>query len=71
MTNLYPPDGPWAKAAVIHDFLYVTKGLNGRYTRAKADAIFYEAMGVLAVPEMKRRILYTAVRLGGAGGWGS
>jgi hypothetical protein len=37
---LLPPDGPWAKAAVIHDFLYATRGtcfrdgFNGR-TRAK------------------------------------
>lgn len=24
--SFYPPDGPWAKAAIIHDFLYWTKG---------------------------------------------
>lgn len=69
--GIYPPDGPWAKAAVIHDYLYKTKGLGGRYARAEADAIFYEAMGVLGVPEWRRRVIYTAVRVGGAKGWGS
>lgn len=24
--NLLPPDGPWVKAAVIHDYLYATRG---------------------------------------------
>lgn len=24
--NLLPPDGPWVKAAVIHDYLYATQG---------------------------------------------
>ena len=24
--SFYPPDGPWVKAAIIHDFLYDTQG---------------------------------------------
>lgn len=79
--NLEPPLGDAGKAAVVHDFLYATAGTgvwNGRrqitrakpYSRAEADAIFREAMKVLSVPAWKRALLWAAVRLGGAGGWG-
>jgi hypothetical protein len=79
---LLPPDGPWAKAAVVHDWLYVTRGscflgaLGGRtrakpYTRAEADKILKEAMEVVGVPAWKRAVIYGSVRVGGAGGWGT
>jgi len=54
----------------VHDYLYATRGLDGRYSRAQADAIFRRALGELAVPLWKRTLLWAAVRLGGAGGWG-
>jgi len=69
--SLAPPDGPWLKAAVIHDFLYATKGMGGAYSRAQADGIFREAMGVLGVPGWQRQVLWAAVRIGGGGGWGT
>ena len=62
--------GDAGKAAVVHDYLYATRGLDGRYSRAQADAIFRRALGELAVPLWKRTLLWAAVRLGGAGGWG-
>lgn len=81
-----PPDGPWLKAAVIHDLLYKSRGTcqwigpTGKihychtqlqpYTRAEADQILLEAMEVLAVPLAQRQAIYWAVRLGGAKGWG-
>ena len=79
--NLEPPMGDAAKAAVVHDFLYQTQGTGrwfGRrqitrpkpYSRAEADGVFREALGVLGVPAWKRFILWAAVRAGGAGGWG-
>jgi hypothetical protein len=80
--GLLPPDGPWAKAAVVHDFLYWSRGTCrdalGRiqrtriepYTRKEADDIFAEAMKVLGVPAWRRKAIWTAVRLGGQGGWG-
>lgn len=71
VSGIFPPDGPWAKAAVVHDYLYSTRGLWGRYTREESDAIFHEAMGVVGVPAWRSAILYAAVRLGGARGWGS
>jgi hypothetical protein len=69
--NLEPPLGDAGKAAVVHDYLYATKGLDGRYSRAQADAIFRQALGALGVPLWKRALLWAAVRIGGAGGWGS
>lgn len=70
VSGLLPPDGPWAKGAVIHDYLYVTRGLGGRYTRQQADAILAEAMVVLGVPAWKRAVIWSAVRIGGGRGWG-
>lgn len=78
----FPPDGPWLKAAVIHDFLYRTKGAciwgGSRwmtrvlpYTRAEADGILREAMKVLGVGAFERGVIWSAVRIGGARGWGS
>jgi hypothetical protein len=61
---------PGAKAAVVHDYLYASLGLGGRYSRAQADGIFREALRALGVPLWKRTLLWAAVRVGGAGGWG-
>lgn len=94
--NLFPPLGEHARPAMIHDFLYATKGhgwwappgANRRkwitgpiraawtaavYVREEADAIFREAMTVVdpPVPTWRREIMYRAVRLGGAKGWGA
>lgn len=62
---LFPPTGPYGKAAVIHDYLYDMR----IGTRERADAIFLEAMGVLGVPWLVRRLLYAAVRVFGGKGW--
>jgi hypothetical protein len=72
----FPPDGPWLKAAVIHDNLYRRRGdvIRTRpapYTRSEADGILREAMKVLGVGAFERGVIWWAVRLGGAGGWGS
>ncbi|MFG1422518.1 DUF1353 domain-containing protein [Roseixanthobacter liquoris] len=78
---ILPPDGPWVKAAIIHDFLYATEGTgpwkghasgNSRaapYTRAEADGILREAMENRGVDPVRRAIIWAAVRVGGAGGW--
>lgn len=60
---LLPSVGRYGKAAVLHDYLYYT----GIGTKAKADYIFYEAMGVLKVPKYIRNIMYYAVRKFGQG----
>lgn len=80
---LYAPDGPWVKAAIVHDFLYGTHGtgvweghptgLSRRrpYSRAEADDVLREAMASRGVGVVKRNVIWSAVRAGGAGGWGS
>ena len=62
---IFPPDGQYTKAAVIHDFCYFKR----LFRRRTCDAIFYEAMGVLKVPLWKRWIMHKAVRVGGWVGW--
>lgn len=78
-----PPDGPWTKAAVIHDALYYCRGgqntWHGRriisrarpYTRAEADDILREAMADRGVDTLRRNIIWAAVRAGGRRGWGT
>lgn len=78
---LIPPDGPWVKAAIIHDYLYATGGTGiwkkheasisrpRPYSRAEADAIMREAMENRGVGVIFRNVIYLAVRLGGASGW--
>lgn len=56
--SIFPPAGAWAKASVIHDYLYRTQ----TRTKAEADHIFLEAMEVLGVGWFKRRLMYRAVR---------
>jgi hypothetical protein len=59
--SLLPPHGRYAKAAIIHDWLYAT-GIGGR---EYADNVFLEAMEVLGVPKLKRYPMFWAVRLFG------
>ena len=59
---IFPPDGKYTQAAVVHDFLYLKQHLD---SRKEADDIFLEAMKVLEVPKFKRMAIYTAVRLFG------
>jgi|SRR5215217_1560451 len=73
--NLYPPDGEYTEAAVIHDALYwhqATAEKDGKpVTRPQADAVFLEAMKALGIGWLTRTILYRAVRLGGQSAWDS
>jgi len=79
--DLLPPDGPWVKAAVIHDYLYYTQGTGvwkchprsitspTDYTRPQADWILRDAMRDRGVDGFRRNIIYDAVRFGGQHGW--
>lgn len=69
--GLLPPDGPWVKAAVIHDAGYITRGWGGRMTRKGVDGVLREAMEVLGVPAWKRAVIYAAVRVGGRNAFGT
>lgn len=50
------------KPAVLHDWLYSS----GTLPRDVCDAVFLEAMGVVGVPWVYRKLMYAGVRLGGA-----
>ncbi|EIJ6515016.1 DUF1353 domain-containing protein [Salmonella enterica] len=63
--SVMPPDGKYAKAAIIHDYLYD----NALRTKKEADLIFLDGMTVLGVPKWKRTIMYWAVRLFGRGNY--
>jgi hypothetical protein len=63
--SILPPHGRYAKAAIVHDYLYVHAIRNKAY----ADKVFLEAMEVLGVPTLKRKAMYLAVRLFGRGNY--
>jgi len=56
---IFHPDGPWAKAAVLHDWL-ITNQLD--ISKPVQDSIFYEAMGVLKISKFISWSFFTAVR---------
>ena len=62
---IYPPDGEYTEAAVVHDYLYWTQPCS----RAQADKVFLEGMKELGVPWARRTLIYSAVRLGGWMAW--
>lgn len=59
--NLFPPDGSYTPAAVVHDWLYRKTVL----PRSLCDAVFLEAMKVCGTPWHERTIMWLAVRLCG------
>lgn len=63
--SILHPSGRYARAAVVHDYLYATH----KYTRKRSDQIFKEGMKVLGVNWFVRGIMYNAVRWFGAKSW--
>lgn len=57
---LFPPDGVWHEAAIIHDWLYSIGA-----PRWLADATFRLVMEVSGVPLWKRWLMWMGVRCGG------
>lgn len=63
--SILPPHDIYAKAAVLHDYLYN----NAIGTKEYADDVFDEALGVLNVPTWKRKIMVFMVRMFGKGNY--
>jgi hypothetical protein len=63
--SLLRPDGHYAYAAVIHDYLYWTQGLS----RARSDMIFKLAMQDFEIGSEQVTTIYAGVRAGGEGPW--
>ena len=70
LTPLFPRDGDWLAAAVVHDWLYEfgrkMPGFDG--TREDADLIFLQAMEASGVG-WRRHVIHRAVRVGGGAYW--
>lgn len=60
-----PPLGRYAKAAVLHDYLYVFQSTD----RRTADRLLREGSALLGVPAHVRWLLWAAVRAFGSTGW--
>ena len=58
---LFPPDGQYEEAAVLHDYLYSLEEI----PRWLCDAVFRHVMQYTGVPMWKRILLYWGVRIGG------
>jgi len=68
--NILPPTGEYGKAAVIHDYLYVTGKVGEvRVTKAYADGVFCDAMADLSVGRTRRTLMWLAVKVGGGRAW--
>lgn len=65
--SIYPPDGSYTEAAIIHDWLYWEQP--PQLSRKQCDQVFLEGMAALGVPWHRRRIIYSSVRLGGWAAW--
>ncbi|AYV94403.1 DUF1353 domain-containing protein [Fusobacterium necrophorum] len=66
--TLFPPQGKYTPAAIIHDFLYSECNDTG-INRTLADRIFLHIMKELGVSFLKRTAMYRAVRNFGESSW--
>lgn len=62
---LLPPHGRYAKAAIVHDYMYD----HAVGTKAHADRVFLEGMKVLGVGRLRRNVMYWGARLFGRGSY--
>lgn len=60
---IFAPHDEYAKAAIVHDYLYMSTW--EKVSREDADGIFLEAMGVLNVPRTRKYLVWLAVRVFG------
>jgi hypothetical protein len=68
--SIFPPWGIYGQAAIVHDYLCVSRKLTSYgqepirlLMQKEIDDIFYAAMKVAGTPIWKRAIIYGAVRL--------
>lgn len=64
--GIFPPNGKYRNAAVVHDYMYV-HAITG--VKKNADKLFLKNMKALGVPWWKRQAMYYAVRIGGKGNY--
>lgn len=64
--NILPPTGKYAKAAILHDWLYT----GGKKPREVCDGILLDGMKSLDVEKWKCTLMYYSVRLFGKSHYG-
>ncbi|MEA1053430.1 DUF1353 domain-containing protein, partial [Lamprobacter modestohalophilus] len=57
------------RAAILHDQLYRSLGVDGQLKRAECDAVFRQALIAAGVPAYKAWLYWSGVRIGGWVGW--
>jgi len=68
--SVFPRDGDYAPAAIVHDYLYRYHHMVGRAVdRPEADGVFLAGMVDLGICLATRWTLYAAVRVGGLLAW--
>ena len=68
VSAVFNPIGDGAEAAVVHDWLYA---VGEKDRREEADAVFLYGMEQAHVPALQRKMMYEAVRAGGADNYGA
>jgi hypothetical protein len=58
LRGIFPPQGKWNRAAILHDYLYSHPGNASRFY---VDCTFCEAMAALGVPWYRRVPMFIAV----------
>lgn len=64
------PFGKHSEAAVVHDWLYTLGDKKDKKGRRLADLTFKRALKIVGVGWFRRNLMYLAVRVGGASGYG-
>lgn len=65
-----PRDGDYAPAAIVHDWLYTVKEIEGKpITKSEADAIMSEASEAVGVGCVRRGAIWSGLWLGGWWAW--
>ena len=71
--NIIDPSNDVAFGAVVHDWLYATRGIVRPWlpaiSRAQADAVLYRALRANGVEYLRAKTMWLAVRVGGANAW--
>jgi hypothetical protein len=63
--DVWPPEGKYTSAAIVHDRLYTTQF----FTRARSDEILFEAMGDCGVDWWSRHCIWLGVHWFGWWAW--
>jgi hypothetical protein len=61
---IYPKDGPYRKAAIVHDWLITDLLPTGQIKSNRIDATFREAMNDVGIPKIRQWMMWCGVRLG-------